>query len=104
MNGQPKGSEKKWGIKRTLAPMLCADSVVLRDDTGAVVYGCRRILCYEEDRICLGVARRCVCVRGKGLICTSFSAGAVTIEGIIGSVRFCPADCGGRCTEGGETL
>ena len=104
MRGQTKGNEKKGRIKRRFAPMLRADSGVLRDDTAAVVYGCRKILRYEEDRICLSAPRRCVCVRGRGLICTAFSAGAVTVEGSITSVCFCPSDCVGRCKEGGETL
>ncbi len=77
---------------------LCLDSVVLRGDRCAVIYGCRRILCYENARICLLIAHRSVCVFGRELICTAFSAGSVTVEGKIDGVRYCESGCGGKCT------
>ncbi len=79
---------------------FCSDSVVLRGDGCAVIYGCRKILCYEAERICLSIAGRGVCVFGRELICTAFSAGSVTVEGRIEGVRYCESGCGGKCPRG----
>lgn len=96
------GERRIKRIRRTLVPMVCADSVILRGNEGATVYGCKKIVRYDRDRICLCIGARCVCVRGEDLICTSFSAGSVSVEGEISSVHFCPKGCIGTCESEGE--
>ena len=89
--------EKKWH-NRIADRVLGSDTAVLRGDTMATVYGCRRILRYGPARICLLRAHGRVCLCGGELICTAFSAGCVTVEGRIDCMRFCREDCG-TCKE-----
>ena len=70
------------------ASLGCEPTVVLCGDREAVVYGCRRILLYTAEEIRFLVRRRCVCVLGRGLVCSSFSGGTVTVEGCISSIRY----------------
>ncbi len=60
------------------------EMIVWRD--GVTVYGCRRILLYSPGEIRLCLSERIISVRGEGLYCASFSAGAVSICGKIISV------------------
>ena len=78
--------------------IFCADTAVLRGTHGACVYGCRRILHYAPERICLSLGKRRITVRGEGLLCTSFSAGCVTVAGEIEGIRYCRDACDG-CRE-----
>ncbi len=86
--------------------LFCADSVLLRGDHSAVLYGCGRILFYGRERICFLMGRRSVSVFGEELRCTVFSPSGVTVEGKIAGVCYCGADCIGSCSktfrEGGE--
>ncbi len=52
------------------------------------VSGCRGILDYTPDEIRLSLRKGSLRVEGKRLICTSYLAGAVGIDGQILSVRF----------------
>lgn len=70
----------------------------MRGEGSAVVYGCCRILSYGESRVCLARRNDRVCVWGEKLLCTSFSAGTVTVEGCITGVRYCRESCL-ECTE-----
>ncbi|MBQ7335430.1 MAG: YabP/YqfC family sporulation protein [Clostridia bacterium] len=81
----------------TSEPILCTDTVVLHGQGGATVYSCRRILLYAPERICLLTQKRQICLNGKNLICTSFTAGTVRVDGRIESIRFCTDVCGGVC-------
>ncbi len=80
--------------RRRPTDLLLPDSVILRGRESAVISGCRRILQYGERKICLLVGRRRLCVMGESLICTSFCAGSVTVEGEISGIRYCDAACG----------
>jgi sporulation protein YqfC len=51
-----------------------------------VVRGCRRILRYEAEEICLSVGKTALTVRGKGLFCSAFGAGSVTVTGEIAAI------------------
>lgn len=63
--------------------------VILRGQREAVVHGCHRIMRYMPDEICLLIGgERVVSLRGSALSCSSFSGGAVTVEGRIVSVEF----------------
>ncbi|MBQ9784531.1 MAG: YabP/YqfC family sporulation protein [Clostridia bacterium] len=88
-----KEEKKRAHVKHFGGDTFRADSIVLRGEKTATVYGCRRILRYGRERVCLLQAKRRVCVSGEGLICTSFSAGTVTLEGRIAGVRYCTASC-----------
>ena len=50
--------------------------------------GCRRIMKYSSDEICFKVKDFCITVRGAELICTTFHAGNVTVEGKICGIAF----------------
>lgn len=86
--------EKRTRAPRFRADMFRADSIVLRGERTATVYACRKILRYAKACVCLSLGKRRVCVEGEDLICTSFSAGTVTVEGRISGVRYCGASCG----------
>ena len=101
-----QAKEKKRGQKRlplssAVTEVFSADTAVLRGEGGATVYGCHRILYYAPERICLAVGKRHVSVFGRGLICTAFSAGCVTLEGAVEGIRYCRASCQGNCPEEG---
>ena len=78
--------------------LFCADSVLLRGDSSAVLYGCKRILFYGRERICFSMRGRAVSVFGEGLCCAVFSPSGVTVDGKIKGVLYCNADCG-QCRE-----
>lgn len=86
--------------------LFCTDSVLLRGNHSAVLYGCGRILLYGRERICFSMKGRSVSVFGNDLCCTVFSPTGVTVEGNIVGVCYCDADCKGKCSlalcEGGE--
>ena len=86
--------------------LFCTDSVLLRGNHSAVLYGCAKILHYGKERICFLMGQRSVSVFGEGLCCTVFSPTGVTVEGEIAGVCYCNADCAGRCLsvlrEGGD--
>lgn len=62
--------------------------VVLRGQSEASVYGCRKILLYTPQKICLALRKRSLCILGESLSCSAFSGGAVTVEGRIETVRY----------------
>ena len=78
--------------------LFCTDSVLLRGDYSAVLYGCGRILFYGRERICFSMGRRSISIFGKDLCCTVFSPSGVTVEGRIAGVCYCHADCAGSCS------
>ncbi len=77
--------------------LFCTESVLLRGEGSAVLYGCGRILFYGRERICFSMGRRSVSVFGEALCCTVFSPSGVTVEGKIAGVCYCDTDCGGSC-------
>ena len=78
--------------------LFCTDSVLLRGNHSVVLYGCGKILFYGRERICFSMGRRSVSIFGENLCCTVFSPTGVTVEGDIVGVRYCDADCKGRCS------
>ena len=62
--------------------------IVLRGRRGATVYGCRKILLYTPNKITFRLCKEVLSVCGEDLYCTSFSSGAVSLEGKIGVVCF----------------
>lgn len=95
-----QANEKKRGRMRLpweMGEFLGADTAVLRRGGGAAVYGCHRILSYSPTRICLAVGKRRVTVFGDSLLCTSFSARCVTVEGEVEGIHYCNAACKSEC-------
>ena len=63
--------------------------IQLYGDHTLIAHGCRRILLYTQEEIRLSRGKRTVLrVLGEDLCCTSFSAGAVTVQGHIRGVLF----------------
>lgn len=52
------------------------------------VRGCKKILSYGTDRICLALGKTVLCIEGEGLLCTVFEGGSVTVEGVICKLIF----------------
>ncbi len=65
-----------------------SETVVIRGQYGVTVYGCRKILLYSPCEIRLQLGKRELSVLGRGLFCTCFSAGCVTVEGDVGGVLY----------------
>ena len=85
LDHQKREREERRPLFRLFSPTLRKSGtlVVLRGDREAVVYGCRKILYYGEREIRLSVGRCPLFVKGERLYCSSFSGGAVTVEGEI---------------------
>lgn len=63
--------------------------IQLYGDHTLIAYGCRRILLYMQEEICLSRGKKAVLrILGEDLCCTCFSAGAVTVQGRIHGVLF----------------
>ena len=78
--------------------LFCTDSILLRGNHSAVLYGCGKILFYGRERICFSMGQYSASVFGKELCCTVFSPTGVTVEGDIKGVCYCDGDCSGRCS------
>ena len=77
--------------------LFCRESILLRGNHSAVLYGCEKILFYEQERICFSMRERAVSVFGRALCCTVFSPSGVTVEGEISGACYCYADCLKNC-------
>lgn len=53
-----------------------------------VIRGCRKIIKYSSEIVILKMFREIVEIRGKRLICITYLAGAVSVEGLVDSVGF----------------
>ena len=82
MQAKEKGGWSGWKA------CISTSAIVVRGEESATVYGCQRILLYSPSHIRLKMRRRVVGISGDGLCCTSFSGGAVTVEGRIESVTY----------------
>lgn len=62
--------------------------VEIRGRNAVSIRGCGKILLYTPEEIRVGLKRGCLRIEGKRLICTSYHAGAVGIDGFIDRVSF----------------
>ena len=95
MTKEARGRER-WGVRGMLSEVgqpFLTDTAVLRGESGACVYGCRRILHYSPTRICLFLGKRRITVRGEEMLCTSFCGGCVTVHGRVEGIFFCKHAC-----------
>lgn len=92
---QPKKNDlrSRYAMQSLLARR---ELIVLAGDSRATLHGCRRILRYSPEEIRLCIGRREVSLTGERLICTCFSGGSVTVEGVIRAVSFPSTSGGGR--------
>ena len=88
---------KKVHFPSFQSDLFCTESILLRGEGSAVLYGCGRILFYGRERICFSMGHRAVSVFGKDLVCTVFSPMGVTVEGNIAGVSYCNT-CSGGCS------
>ncbi len=97
---QQRSAKKATKLRFSLREedLFCTDSVLLRSNRSAVLYGCGRILFYGSERICFAMKKRSVSVFGKELRCTVFSPLGVTVEGEITGVTYCDVNCLGSCS------
>lgn len=91
--GSKNGKKKRLSLRD--GDLFCTESILLRGEHSAVLYGCGRILFYGRERICFSMAKRSVSVVGEELCCTVFSPSGVTVEGKIKGVCYCNAECKG---------
>ena len=85
----PKREGKHGGMKL----LGTGETVALYGDRRVTVWGCRRILGYSPKEIRLQMKHRRVIVRGEGLICSCFSGGCTTLQGLICGVELEGGDC-----------
>lgn len=64
----------------------------MRGRRSLTVHGCRRILDFCPERICLQLKEGTLQIEGQRLICTSYLAGAVGVDGYILSLKFCDGE------------
>ena len=75
----------------------------LRGRSAISVRGCRRILSYSRERICLDTRDGTVTVLGEALFCVAYFSDAIGIEGRIDAVFFEDRrDAIARCFSGNE--
>ena len=90
---------KKRGIKRSFSELLVSECdipgelvsgsyVEIRGRLSVRIRGCRRIVSYSPSKVVVKLKRELLCVSGKRLTCLTYFAGAISVEGIIDSVRF----------------
>ena len=91
-------SSKKMRFSWRENDLFCADSILLRGEHSAVLYGCGKILFYGRERICFSLKGRAVSIFGEELCCTVFSPSGLTVEGKIKGACYCNSDCNGECS------
>ncbi len=84
-------SPAEWlAVKLDFPPDVWAGGMrlELRGRHALTVHGCRKILSYAPDEIILGLKGCVLSVRGARLICSSYLAGAVCIDGRVDALTF----------------
>ncbi len=86
-------SKEKLGvrIKRALEidEILGENDILEMHGTRALkVRECRKIIHYADDEIRLALREYILTIKGEGLYCTSYSGGAVRVDGRIEELKF----------------
>ncbi|MBE6559014.1 MAG: hypothetical protein E7661_08435 [Ruminococcaceae bacterium] len=66
--------------------------IELRGRHSMLVHGCRRILHYTSEEMRLALQNCVLCITGQRLVCHSFLAGAVGVDGLIQGICFLDED------------
>lgn len=86
---EKEGIFKRIGKRYAMRPLSAGNErTTVEGKRRVTVYGCRRILIYSPTEIRLQLAKEELSVIGERLFCSSFSAGVVTVEGVIGGVLY----------------
>ena len=64
------------------------DSLEMRGTKELTVRECRHIIHYADEEIKLALKEYVLTIRGDGLYCTSYSGGAVCVDGKIDELKF----------------
>lgn len=64
------------------------DTLEMRGTRELMVRECRHIIHYADEEIKLALKEYILAIRGDGLYCTSYSGGAVCVEGRIDELKF----------------
>lgn len=81
----------EWLIKRLDMPpdVLCGGMrVEMRGRESLLVEGCKKILTYTPTLVRLRLPRCVLVIEGERLLCHSYLAGAVGLEGMVCALRF----------------
>ena len=62
--------------------------IELRGRREICIQGCRRVLLCEPDIVRLALRESVLSVSGRGLVCATYFAGAVSVRGVICCVEF----------------
>lgn len=63
-------------------------ALALSGQNELTLWGCQQILSYCAEEILLSLGARTLHVTGRGLLCSAFGAGAVTVTGEIDALSF----------------
>ncbi len=86
---EKEGIIKRIGKRYAMRPLSAgSERTTVEGKRRVTVYGCRKILVYSPTEIRLLLAKEELSVIGERLYCSSFSAGVVTVEGVIGGVLY----------------
>ncbi len=78
--------KRKQQLRRAFDAGELTDVTVLYGNRRVVIRGCRKILSYAPEKICIALRRRRICLMGKELRFSSFAAGSAAVEGEICSI------------------
>lgn len=97
-NGRKKEGSRGIGRRRRLSELMTLDGrlIEIRGRSRVTVFECRKILSYGTEEIVLCVADGTVAVYGEALLCVSYNAGCVSVEGRIDGVSFRDPKGGGK--------
>ena len=88
-NGKPRFSERVCRALDIEPDALPNSSLVeIRGRSAVSISGGGKILTYTDEEIRVALKKGAIAVNGRHLVCASFSAGRMRIEGRIKSVRF----------------
>ena len=84
------GWRERWCQRLDVPPDLLpgAGLVEIRGREAVSIKGCGKILVYTPEEIRVALAKGSLIVTGKRLVCTSYYAGAIGIDGHICCVSF----------------
>lgn len=82
------GEQKNFAerVRRRYGGGIFSEMTVIYGNRRVTVRGCRKILSYAPEEICLELHGREICLRGRDLRCVSFTGGCVTVEGVLTDV------------------
>ena len=88
-NEKPTFKEKLCRRLDIQPDVFLGESMIeIRGKNSVCVRGGCYILVYRPDEIVLALRDYNIAIRGRRLICTSYNAGAVIVDGLVGSISF----------------